>query len=83
MIVSWVSGLSSESCLFHVCFRCFILVELLKVNYESRPLALHLPVVIALMPDDVVGGGLDRIVSMPCGFAAPCGPNCVCVGFGS
>lgn len=38
---------------------------------------------MAFIPADVVGGGLDRIVSIPCGFAAPCGPSCVWVGFWS
>lgn len=44
---------------------------------------ISLPVDMAFIPADVVGGGLDRIVSMPCGFAAPCGPSCVWVGFWS
>lgn len=53
-------------------------------SYKRRGSRVYsLPVVIALMPDEVVGGGLDKIVSMPCGLAAPCGPNCVCVGLWS
>lgn len=50
---------------------------------DDFKMSFDLPVDIALMPADVVGGGLDKIVSIPCGLAAPCGPNWVCVGFWS